>query len=124
MKKLPDPSAQNCYADTLYSSSMGCHYTTMEYRWTLGGPTKAPIETCFEKDVQYIGDDLNMENSNNNYGKTKDALACQVRCQTTAGCAWFNRDKEGNCLLKKSKGVKKNYKGGVSGPRSCKEGAN
>ena len=58
----------------------------------------------------------------NNYGKTKDALECQVKCQNTPGCTWFNRNLEGDCWLKKSKGIKKSYLGGISGPRSCEGG--
>ena len=62
---------------------------------------------------------------NNNYGKTKDALACHGKCLKTQGCGWFNWDNEGNCWLKKSKGEEKiDEAGGVSGPRSCEEGKN
>ena len=101
---------------------MGCHYTTTEYRWTLGGPSKTAIKSCFDKDVQYIGNPLNKKDSNNNFGNTQDALACQNKCQTTPGCGWFDRDKEGDCWLKTRRGYKAPAPGGVSGPKSCEEG--
>ena len=114
---------------------MGCHYTTVEYRWSLGDPSKSvtedpinsddptgPAWSCLEKDVKYIGDPLEKKNSNNNYGKTKNALACQKLCQEKPGCGWFNWEYQGDCWLKKSKGEKENATGSFSGPRSCEEG--
>ena len=81
------------------------------------------VLACFEYDVKYIGDGLNIKGTqNNNYGNM-DAKACQNLCQKTDGCEWFNRNKKGDCYLKKSKGKQENDQDGVSGPKFCDEGS-
>ena len=59
-------------------------------------------------------------NVNNNYGKTDDAAACQVKCQETPKCEWFNWDKNGTCFLKTAMGDKSREEvGGATGPPFC-----
>ena len=59
-------------------------------------------------------------NVNNDYGKTKDAATCQVLCQETPECEWFNWDKKKHCFLKRSMGHKTREElGGATGPGFC-----
>ena len=80
------------------------------------------VDECIEYDTLYIGYPLYKANSSDNYyGKTNNAEACQQKCRETSGCRWFNWSKEMNCYLKKRKGKNKQVeKGGASGPRKCK----
>ena len=56
----------------------------------------------------------------NNYGKTEDAAACQIMCQETPQCEWFNIDKNNSCFLKTSMGNRSREElGGATGPAFC-----
>ena len=63
---------------------------------------------------------MNKGNGVNDYGETKDAIACQVLCQKTDLCEWFNWDKNKHCWLKTKKGMMSRYEtGGATGPAFC-----
>ena len=80
---------------------------------------------CIYYDKNYLGSPLKKvkiegQKQNNNYGKTKTAAACQVICQETPKCAWFNWDRNQTCYLKTSMGTKsKEEPGGATGPGFC-----
>ena len=81
------------------------------------------ISGCIHPDKIYLGSPLNrMEgfNVNNDYGKTKNAAACQILCQKTPKCKWFNMDKKKHCFLKTDMGNKSQEEvGGATGPGFC-----
>ena len=67
----------------------------------------------------YTGFPLNKDaDGSNNYGPTNDSDTCQILCQETELCGWFNWD-EGDCWLKTEKGLLKEKTGSFSGPRTC-----
>ena len=56
----------------------------------------------------------------NNYGKTNTAKDCQMKCQETKLCQWFNWNKEQDCFLKVEKGTEISWElGAATGPRNC-----
>ena len=58
--------------------------------------------------------------SDNNYGKTKTAEACQVMCKDNPECEWFNWGSNQNCYLQTDMGSKSQAKpGGATGPAVC-----
>merc|ERR1711915_75247 len=81
----------------------------------------SPLENCFARDIGFIGYPLKDGiRKNNNYGQTTSAENCQLLCQLTLGCEWFNWEpKTEVCWLMQHKGRMIEKKGTTTGPVFC-----
>ena len=82
------------------------------------------LSDCLEYDKMYLGHGLRRKQrhqlGSNNYGKTENAKACQLKCQETKLCKWFNWNNKKDCFLKTDKGTEISWEvGAVTGPRDC-----
>ena len=78
------------------------------------------FSACIQKDIIFVGNPLNNKFNNNDYGRTDTAGDCQVLCQETASCVWFNWNKDQRCYLKVAKGTEtRKEPGGATGPGFC-----
>jgi len=104
--------------DCWLKSGKGNKVVDEKHKGKKSGPRSCP---CIEKDVYYVGGPLNKPDSNdNNHGPTDTEKACQIKCQETEQCEWFNWDQDKKCSLKTKKGTdKKDREGSMSGPRTC-----
>ena len=65
-------------------------------------------DACISSRVKYEGYSLKRHNGNNVYSWVNTVEECQLLCQITKGCNFFNIDlASGNCWLKHGVGVKK-----------------
>ena len=98
-------------------------YVNGKYKWRCKPTT--PVDnggSCFEKGVDYFGNDL----SNGQYKSTPTAAACQAHCQASPGCNFWTWDPGYNnaCWKKTAKGPKKSVARLTSGPKNCDQNGN
>ena len=79
---------------------------------------ETPASTCFEENKAYQGYPIGGV-GNNRRTNIATAASCQVECQNTEGCTWFNWGYNGECFVKSGKGEELARQGYVTGPASC-----
>ena len=101
-------------------------YPTTLYKTDLMKPITWQTKTCFEKDINYKGEDIN----NGLMLLTASASECQTNCVVNTHCNYFtwadpnsfpDANYHNSCWLKKSLTTKVNQVGSVSGPKVCDE---
>ena len=84
------------------------------------------IESCFEENIDYVGNDLNNQTSDTNYSlgyeNLESAKDCRELCQDTNGCLGFTWESYNKtCSLKSAMEGKRSQEGAISGKKYCEE---
>ena len=77
--------------------------------------------SCCEDDIDYHGNDINMNPNDKDYQATDGTgLSCQKRCQARPKCHFFTWNTENKrCYLKTSTSGRMQHDHGFSGPKHC-----
>ena len=92
----------------------------------LGGTTYMFVETCFEDNIDFRGNDINADPTDENYGrgagKRASSNECQELCRLTEHCVFFTyKLSSSECWLKTTDSGRRSQTGAISGSKVCQQ---